>query len=82
MVGLPFATAPTKITIGLSLLTLAVNLVMSMSLAWVEKAILGASGGKCRVTGDLTISKRVVEDYSARIDSLFSSWAKRAENLL
>ena len=80
--GLPFATAPTTITIGLSLFTLAANLVMSMSLAWVENAILGASEGKCRVTGDLTISKRVVEDYSARIDNLLSNCAKRAENLL
>lgn len=53
-----------------------------MSLALVENAILGASSGKCNVTGDLTIYKSVVDDYYARIDSLLSNWAKRALNLL
>ena len=55
---------------------------MSINWAWVEKAILGASDGKCKVTGDLTISKRVTDDYSARMESLLSNWAKSAENLL
>jgi hypothetical protein len=73
MVGFPFATAPTTITIGLSLLTLAANFVISISLAWVENAIFGASDGRCKVTGDLTISKRIVDDYSALIESLLSS---------
>jgi hypothetical protein len=39
----------------------------------VENAIFGASEGRCKVTGDLTISRRVVDDYSALIESLLSS---------
>jgi hypothetical protein len=82
MVGFPLATAPTTMTIGLSLLIFYANFFMSMSLALVENAILGASSGKCKVTGDLTIYKSVVDDYYARIDSLLSNWANRALNLL
>lgn len=82
MVGFPFATAPTTITMGLSLLIFYANFFISINLAFVENAILGASAGKCKVTGDFTIYKSVVEDYYALIDNLLRSWAKSALNLL
>lgn len=54
----------------------------STSWAFVENAILGASEGKYKVTGDFTISSKVVEDSSALTDNLFNSWANNALNLL
>lgn len=82
MVGLPLATAPITNTTGFWLSIFSAYLDISTSLAFVENAIFGASAGKCKVTGDLTISNKVSDDYSALIDNLLSNWANRELNLL
>lgn len=70
-------------TIGLSVLSnFYTYFEKSTSWAFVENAILGASGGKYKVTGDFTISSNVVEDSSALTDNLFNNWANNALNLL
>lgn len=80
---MPLATAPTTITTGLSVLSnFYTYFEKSTSLAWVEKAILGASGGKYKVTGDFTISSKTVDDSSALTDNLFNNWANNELNLL
>jgi hypothetical protein len=81
-VGLPFATAPTTKTIGVSLFIFYAYFDISTSLAFVENAIFGAYEGRCSVTGDFTIYNSVAEDSSARIDKRLSNWANRELNLL
>lgn len=59
MVGLPFATAPTTNTKGLSLFIYFAYFDMSTNLALVENAIFKLSEGKCNVTGLFTIYNKV-----------------------
>jgi hypothetical protein len=81
-VGLPFATAPTTNTTGLSLFIYFAYFDISTNLALVENAIFKQSVGKCNVTGLFTIYNKVWLDYYARIDSLFNNCANSDENLL